>query len=403
MARRAIILVPGFGHKEHNQARDRLVRALQNYTTGWRVEQTDDGVGPGNGAIGLHATCRCGGTTQEIDVYEAYWGDLLPDWSNESPWARFKRGYMLIRYWLTGGVGGWISRREAPPNTAWAMLLAAVALVLWWIVVGIFVLQAVESGVIAIPESLASIAWVQTAWTTLTGWTGTVRGSVLVVLLLWVWSLGWLERFANISAYTKAYLRDEVFGDDDVGLRAKAKRRVLEVLDRAAGITGPDRYDEIYVVGHSLGGAIAADALSESGDVLAHTVLFTWGSALGLLVQQEPMVEVRIATFYTAAPPVQGWIDVVLPWDMMGSQVPVPRCFDDASEPGRRHPPKFPDAVRPRLPRGTHPFEVVRVHEAYYRCEAALLMLVAPESTLPRRAAQAAVSAAPPAPKGRPA
>ena len=42
----------------------------------WRVEQTDEGDGPTTGAIGLTAEARAGGETREIDVYEAYWGDL---------------------------------------------------------------------------------------------------------------------------------------------------------------------------------------------------------------------------------------------------------------------------------------------------------------------------------------
>ncbi|MCR8549817.1 alpha/beta hydrolase [Salipiger sp. P9] len=383
MSRRAIILVPGFSRKERHQSRDRLVRALQHYTDGWRVEQTDEGDGPTTGAIGLTAAARAGGETREIDVYEAYWGDLVPDWSNESPWARFKRGFFLIRYWLTGGVRGWLARGEAPPRAAWAMVIAAFLLILWWIVVAIFLMQAIGNGTITLPDSLTQIPVVQTVWNCLTGWTATIGGSVFALIMLWIWSLGWLEQFSNISAYTKAYLRDEALGDDDVGLRAKARHRVLEVLDQVADVHGDKAYDEIYVVGHSLGGAIAVDALAECGDLLERVVLFTWGSALGMLAQQEPLVEQEIAKFYTSETRVRSWVDVVFPKDFMGSKVPVPRRFGKDGAPGPSYDMLFPGAVAPTLPKGMHTLELTRIHEAYYRCETAVLMLVQPVTALP--------------------
>ncbi|APZ51396.1 alpha/beta hydrolase [Salipiger abyssi] len=383
MSRRAIILVPGFARKERNQARDRLVRALQHYTDGWRVEQTEEGSGATSGAIGLVAEARDGGETREIDVYEAYWGDLIPDWSNESPWARFKRGFFLIRYWLTGGARGWLTRGEAPPRAARAMLAAAVLLILWWAVVAVFLMQAIGSGTVTLPDSLTQIPLVQTAWGWLTGWTATVAGSVFALVMLWIWSLGWLEQFANISAYTKAYLRDEALGDDDIGLRAKARHRVLDMLDQVADVEGDKAYDEIYVVGHSLGGAIAVDALAECGDLLDRVVLFTWGSALGMMAQQEPLVEQEIAKFYTSKTRVRSWIDVVYAKDYMGSKVPVPRRFGKDGAPGPSYDMLFPGSLAPTLPKGMHVLELTRIHESYYRCESAALMLVEPITALP--------------------
>ncbi|MBN9674301.1 alpha/beta hydrolase [Salipiger bermudensis] len=381
MPRRAIVLVPGFGRNERNLLRDRLVRALRHYTDGWRIEQLEDGDGARAGAARLRATARCGGESREIDVYEAYWADLVPDWSRESPWARFKRGGLLLRYWLFGGARAWRDRGEAPPRAATAMRLAALALILWWLVVALLLLQ--TFGAISIPEAFAAIPGFEKLWAQISVGAAAVTGSVLAGLLLWVWSLGYLEQFANISAYAKAYLRDEPCGDDDIGLRAKTKARALQLLDQVGDVSGDRAYDEIYVVGHSLGGAIAVDALADYGDRLDHVVLFTWGSALGLLSQQEPLVECEIGKFYEARPRIRGWIDVVFPQDYMGSQVPVPRRIDAAGKPGAFYDPLFPKAVTPHVPRGMHLFELADIHEAYYRCEKALLMLVQPGSALP--------------------
>jgi pimeloyl-ACP methyl ester carboxylesterase len=378
VSRRAIILVPGFGRKEQNQERDKLALAIQSYADGWKVDPAD--AAPAD-AVQLGAVSRQDGTRRTIDIYEAYWGDLIPDWSEESPVTRVKRGALLIRYWLTGGLRGWWARGQVPPRTSVAMILAALLLLVWYLVVILLLVQLFGTGGLSLPAPLAEIETLQSLWARAAAWAGTVAGSVVVALAVWLWGLGFLEQFANISAYTKAYLRDECFGGSEIGLRAKARQRVLAALDLVAAAEGAGEeavYDEILVVAHSLGGAIALDALAEYGKRLDKTVLMTWGSALGSLAQQEPLIERQIAKLHEAETPIRGWVDIVFRKDFMGSRAPVPRKFVDGQPTREMHDDGRVTRVTPVLPEGMGLFEMLRIHDAYYRCEEAILRLVEP-------------------------
>lgn len=392
MSRRAIILVPGFGRKEQGNERDKLASAMRTYADGWKVVLADEA--PAD-TVRLIATSREGDVVNTIDLYEAYWGDLIPDWSEESPLNRFKRGTNLIWYWLTGGLRGWLAQRRVPPRTSFAMVIAALMLLFWYLIVILFVVQIIGTGGYKLPAELASIKPLETLWNTIGDWAKTAIGSAVIVFAIWLWGLGFLEQFANISAYTKAYLRDETFGGSEIGLRAKARHRVLAALDTVeAAETAQDgrSYDEIGVVAHSLGGAIALDALAEYGPRLEKTVLMTWGSALGSLAQQEPLIERQIARLYESETRIHNWIDIVFRKDFMGSKAPLPRKFVNGEPTKERHEEIFPTTFAPVLPKGMSMFEMVHIHEAYFRCEDAIIRLVAPFAEPPRKPEDQAAS-----------
>ena len=81
----------------------------------------------------------------------------------------------------------------------------------------------------------------------------------------------------------------DALGEDRIGIRAKARTRVVDLLDSV--YDGDEPYDEVHVIGHSLGSVIAVDALSEYGPELTRTTLHTWGSMLSLLILQEQLLE----------------------------------------------------------------------------------------------------------------
>ena len=387
MIRRAIILVPGFSKREQNSARDELVQSLLHYTDGWDCAVADAKKNEGQDVVYVTANARQGDAAFCLGVYEAYWGDLVPDWSHESPWARFKRGTSLISYWVVGGIAKALIRRELPQRTMVAMVLTGLALLLWYVVVFLVLLKAIADGTspgtTELPKLLTDITDLigVTDWLTTTA--GTIAAWPISVFLIGLLGLGWLERIVNISAFTKAYLRDDVIGEGTVGLRAKSRKRVLAVLDHVYERQGDDAYDEVYVVAHSLGGGIAVDALAEYGDRLGKTTLLTWGTAVGALVQQEPLIEAEIRKFYDTDKPIRNWVDVVFPGDFMGSKVPVPLRAQRDKGGDRRVKQIFPDTVEPPLPRGYLPFSRA-VHDGYYRCEDAVLMLVKPGEDLPQ-------------------
>lgn len=378
MTKRAVILVPGFGKQEQLEARDRLVDAMTHYSDGYNTSTEEGAESGGLQSTVVRATARQGAQdASEIHVFEAYWGDLIPDWGQESPWARVKRGLALIRYWAWGGMVRAMARQELPRRTIVVMMIAAVLLLLWY-----FLALTVLAQALAGSEAGGSPEWVKSlvGFLGLTdeqiaSW-GALGSAPIVAFVVGFLGLGFIERIANVAAFTKAYLRDDIIGDGTIGLRAKARHRVLPVLDHV--YDSDHGFDEVYVVAHSLGGAIAIDALAEYGDNLSRTTLFTWGSSIGVLVQQEPLIEQEIAKFYSADPRIRNWVDVVLPGDYMASTVPLPVLPD-----GTTVPRLFPETVVPALPKGLGLSGAAR-HDFYYRSEDAILMLLKPAEDLPQ-------------------
>lgn len=386
MTRRAIILIPGFAKRERLDARDRLVDALHHYTDGWLTTTGGAEAAQSPEAVHLRATSRQDSSiSTDLDVYEAYWGDLVPDWSQESPWARFKRGWGLICYWMAGGLLRAVWRWEFPPRTMVAMATAGTMLLLWYAVIVAVLLKALAEGNLPLPKFITNIegaeAWIET-------WLIPAGEWPITLFLVGLLGLGALEMVANTASFAKAYLRDDTFGGNTVGLRAKSRARVLEVLDTVTGVGEGKAYDEIHVVAHSLGGAIAVDALAEYGRDLSRIRLFTWGSALGALSQQEPLIEAEIRKFHVSETRIANWIDVVFKWDYMGSKVPVPKQADGKGRMARI----FPETLEPAVPRrGLARFVwLFGIHEDYYRSEDALLLLVKPVADLPQPMAPAA-------------
>lgn len=214
-------------------------------------------------------------------------------------------------------------------------------------------------------------------------WAKTITAWPISLFLISLLGLGWLESVVNVSAFTKAFLRDDVIGDGMVGLRAKSRKRVIEVLDHVHAQSGDKAYDEVYVVAHSLGGGIAVDAVAEYGDRLKNTTMITWGTALGALVQQEPLVEAEIRKFYTSETKIKNWVDVVFRSDYMGSKVPIPLRENRQAGQSRHMDVTFPKTIEPPVPSGHMPFSSI-IHEGYYRSETAVLLLVQPAEDLPQ-------------------
>ncbi len=395
MEKRAIILVPGFAKREQLSARDQLVASLDHYSEGYEtVVHEGAGVISGFNAATVQAKARKSDYAVELHVYEAYWGDLVPDWSQEMPVSRFLRGTKLIVYWAFGGLWKSLLRRELPSRTAISLIIASLILLFWYFTVISLVFAAVSENASAIPPfvldflnwcktvlesmGLDPIAWAMRFQTFLT-WTP-------ILFIIGFLTVGRMESLANAADYLKGYLRDDPFDGGLIGPQAKSRKRVVDALDYVYDCVdqdGTSTYDQVYVVAHSLGGSIAVDALSEYGTRLKTTTLFTWGSAMGALVQQEPLVEQEIAKFYCSEPRIKNWVDVVLNSDMLASRVPIPKKPDERN---RLKPctPIFPDPVVPPFPQGFG-FRFGEIHNSYYRSEIAIQMLIAPSEELPVR------------------
>ncbi len=464
MKKRAIILVPGFSKRVKYAAREQLVEALDHHTDGYQLTISGSAAADANEMVNIKVKSRRDHYESDIDVYEAYWGDLIPDWSLESPWQRFKRGLTLILYWATGGLfHAILDRREIPSRTIGGLLAFAFVLMLWYMtVINVLALailgedntvpewlktalnwnpseyaQSLEAVELAQAASDKAKAAAQEAAAALSAaddagreaaqaladatsaasaeaaktleeaqdavvppeglaWVGhylvaffaSIKDWSIYIFLVGLLGLGRLEGAANIPSFLRVYLRDDPIGEDKIGVRAHTRRRVIDVLnkvyDEASG------YDEVHVVAHSLGGVIAVDALAECGRDLKRTTLHTWGAMLGLLSQQDEIIEMEISKVYASEVKMNNWLDFVFKADLLGSPRPQPRVFENGQLEQdangkltkRLHDPIFPPTSSPPMPK--RHFWDTTVHASYYRCEAVMLALVGPEDALPQ-------------------
>ncbi len=408
MIRRAIILVPGLAKREQLSVRNRLVTALEAEAQEWIVQRKDAEETDDTDAVLLTARPRSRPSeaddgTITLAVYEAYWGDLIPEWSGEAIWTRFARASSMMMYWGFGGLAGALVRRETPERMTGAILLAALLLFVWYLsVLAVLVRTVAESGLpvldwlapgstAAQEAAQAAADKVQNAGKGLAGWAEMLSaraqqaaqwlvGTSLYMVVAGLVGLTWLERLANAADFSKAYLQNLPLGEDDTGVRTKARNRLLSVLDQVNAQDGPAAYDEVYVVGHSLGAAIAVDTLAEYGDPLQKTTLFTWGSPLGPLVMQDNWVEGEVRKLYDGDPGLRSWIDVAFSIDYLGSRVPVPRI--DPQTGRNRMDRRFPETVEPPVPNGISRWSH-RLHDSYISTSEVVMMLVEPAEKLP--------------------
>ncbi|MDW4499725.1 alpha/beta hydrolase [Sulfitobacter sp. D35] len=373
MRKRAVILVPSLERLERFGARERLVHAMTRYASGFRVEPIEIDQSTGKDACGLVATDRETLEAIEMHVYEAFWGDLVPDWSKESPWARFRRGLHLIWYWAAGGVARAIVRLEFPARTVMAMLVASLLLLLWYFTVISVLVQAIGTADSTVPtaieEALASFGWTEP----LVRWFDELQSLPLLLFLIMLFGLGRLENISNISSFIKDYLRDQQINKTEIGVRAKTRARLVELLDHVHGMD--PGYDEVHVVGHSLGGAIAVDALAGYGKPLPKTTLHTWGAGLGLLVQQDAWVERRVGALYACPSRLADWRDVVFRSDVMASPRPLPHKYRGRKRLSDKYDEIYTPTITPQVQKRA-PFNYFSTHEAYYRCTDAARLLV---------------------------
>jgi hypothetical protein len=378
--------VPGFEKREQSSARDKLVDSLLYYNDGWETRAQESSESGGHSMTQVDAEGRSGEGKITLGVYEAYWGDLIPDFSNESPIDRLRRGASLVMYWTFGGLGRLIFKwylppRRFPPKTFVALWIAALALLLWYVLVVLVVIQALATEQVELPQIFKNLLEAVGVEEQFDLWLTYIAGLPLVPFLIGVLGLGGPERVAKMASFTKRYLQDTAYDDDPVGIRAKSKQRVLSVLDHIHGLTGADQYDEVYVVAHSMGSAIAIDALSEYGDRLENITLITWGSSLKTLVLQEPLIRQEIKQLYTSPKRLKDWVDVVFTMDAMAAPKPLPNDLHnniwEVFQADEITPHAFSETVRPKVPRGFGWFSK-RIHNGYYVCTSAVTMLLKP-------------------------
>ena len=374
--KRAVILVPGFSKREKLAARHQLINSIHSYSDGYSTTESDHP--QDSEAVQITAHSRKDGFDVTLDIYEAFWGDLIPDWGNESPWQRFKRGFSMIFYWGTGGLAKAVWHWRGPFKTLVALVISGLLLILWYLTVISVLVGAIVNDPSTLPPALTALQpegsqWIQNFAGLIESW----RHWPTVFFVVGLFSVGFLETLANMCTFVRSYLRDDALGEDRIGIRAKARTRVVDLLDSV--YDGDEPYDEVHVIGHSLGSVIAVDALSEYGPELTRTTLHTWGSMLSLLILQEQLLERELSKVYGSKHKLANWIDIAFKSDVLASPRPHVRTIENDELTKNFYPKAFPDTLRrPRMPWHSV-FSKFSTHESYYRSEVAMTKLVCPK------------------------
>lgn len=367
---RTIVLVPGLVQGEQGAAKARLREAIEHYAQRYVVVATPPiREGEPNQEEVLRVTPRSGSEADEqtVRIHEMYWGDLAPSWADETPWRRFVRGTHLVGYWLVFGPAS--LKAQGSRTTRAFMILAAFLLLVWYASVAVVMVEAVASTYAgsALPGWLADgLSLVGVTSDALMQCYEALKSAVPFTLFGGLFLLRPIDGMAKLSAFVRMYLRDEGGSGDGPGIRAKARRRVVDLLDKL--LKDPAGPDEIVIIGHSLGGAIAVDALAEVGQALPRIALHTWGSSLSLLAGTERQVLDEIRTLQLAKPGLAAWVDVVETSDFLGSRVPEVADATAGSRIVRL------DVTRP-VGNWT---DVTEAHNYYFRSQTAIEALLEP-------------------------
>lgn len=362
MIRRALVVVPGYGKREQGAVRDQLCEAIEYHADGFARDFEPDALDRGGYAVRrLTATeRRPGAETVQLDIYEAFWGDLIPAELPADPIRKVTRGFTLLAYWFFGGVAKGLLR----PNYLGAALASSGALLLaWYASLALLAAKALVSDPSLAPGWLASIVgaeafagavdWVQRQpwWTVLPGLLAGLQA----------------DRLAALAEFAKSYLSDERDADSVAGVRARAKNRVERIL--AQIYASPEPYDEVFVVGHSMGAALAIDALADWGADRARTHFHSWGAPMRVFCAQEPEMDAERAKLLAADPPLAGWTDAIARNDWVAGFTPGHReAFGEAS------------SLVVRSPQGWWAGWNASTHEQYFRNPETLARLIAPVS-----------------------
>lgn len=322
---RAAVLLPGWGIVKKNEMRDKVAASLAQLG----ATDLEDGEIAGES----YNRVKMGG--KFIDIYEAHWADLAPpDEPTQSPLMRLIASSGLIWYWLCSK---WYWGHIHKSAVARALGLPGFFLLGWWILglvpiaYGFALLapatsdRAPAAGSVdgAVPpqdirrtdeldaQAVAGLL-PASAWTGIK-WVGGWATSPVYLFAILVMSFLPVINLVAVANFTRRYL------DGGNGFDIAIIGRALSTLGRVyAARAAADEtrllYDEVVLVGHSMGAIIAVQALATprqndivSPENLERTVLVTWGSPIFTLGLRKPSVMADVKAVLDRVPL---WIDV---------------------------------------------------------------------------------------------
>jgi hypothetical protein len=294
--RRAIVLIPGMMREERFHRRDILISNLETVERHPLIRGAEVNAA---GETGLRLTLAplrgAGAPPQEpplasIDVFEAYWADMVPDQGEQAPWTKLAQGLELVGYWVFS-LRSWqavvMSLRSGSSLIAIGLIMGGLTLLAWYLMLAVLVGQAVAPGGV-VPDDLKNIPLVSdlvAAFGRATGWIATHAWWAVLPFLL---AMLQVDALVLLARFIKDYFENRE-DESGVGLRDRLRRRIAGTLEAVLGAG----YDEVVVVAHSFGTVIATDILADwphAAD-LKRLSLVSLGSPIGVLRYRSAWLE----------------------------------------------------------------------------------------------------------------
>lgn len=278
--RRAVVLIPGLRREERFARLEALAGNLE-LAESHPLERAE----PIHlaGESGIRMRPADGGA--EIDLFEAYWGDMIPEDSAETPVRKLLRRFDLLVYWLMNRKT-WKSFFTVSVYISSGLMVGGLLLVLWY---ASLLLMAADSigndttlldAVNGIPLAGALLEDVLELARTAGSW----RYWAVIAFLLGVLRA---ESLVQMARFTKCYLQN-LPGAAETGLRDRLRGRARSTLRNVLN----EPYERVCVVAHSFGTILATDLLADwpAAD-LDRITLVTLGSPVAVLRMQSDWLD----------------------------------------------------------------------------------------------------------------
>lgn len=264
-----------------------------------------------------------------IDVFEAYWADMIPEQGEQPPWIKLRQGLDLVGYWVFSP-RSWRAVGHAMRNgsllIALGLIMGGLTLVAWYVLLAVLVGQTVAPGG-TVPQDLAAVPLVSDLvrlFGEATGWIATHAWWAVLPFLL---TMLQADALVLLARFTRDYFENRA-DESGIGLRDRLRQRVAGTLE---AVLEAD-YDEVVIVAHSFGTVIATDILADwphNADI-RRLSLVSLGSPITVLRHRSTWLENERRTLLQSRRPAV-WLDFYSPNDWLCGAVPGHRdAYGDA-------------------------------------------------------------------------
>jgi hypothetical protein len=315
--REAVVLVHGINGRSRNECLQLLLHGLEQVPERWKVIRSGLPLVDGLEGQAIHVERTKGDAGRTLDVYEAFWGDLMPSLTQQPVIRRVGQGASLLSYWLFSRVWAGIRKYR------WLslQLVLTTLVVLFWYYGALATFLSASSSESSTLQDLAKSEFLAPL-AGLLQWIGAKMGTWKVWAVATV-LLGLVPTNQAVDAInlSRLYLLDWRPGMEAVGVRARTRKRIAQVL---RSIVESGNYERVTVVAHSFGVVLAVDVLGDfesNHDVELR--LLTLGGPLEVLVHREQWVSKEIEKCVNNEH-VTTWLDIYSEEDWLGFRTPGP-------------------------------------------------------------------------------